>query len=81
MTLVKESPDLEGSTVNRSNFPEFAKCAQILKNSVASEENAIEKVFPDEGPDGGEERWCGWGNACGGMECRLMILLLLYGVF
>jgi hypothetical protein len=24
----------------------FAKCEQILKNSVASEENAIEKVFP-----------------------------------
>ena len=40
MTLVK---NLEGYVVKLSKF---AKCEQILKNSVASEENAIEKVFP-----------------------------------
>ena len=55
-------------------IPKFAKYAQILKNSVASEGDCQREDISDEGPGGS-----GWEALV--VECRLLIMLLLYGIF
>ena len=54
----------------------FANYAQILKNSVASKETASNGVFLMKDP-AAVEMVVGLGGAGGGMDCRLLIMLLL----
>jgi len=69
--------DLEGYVVE---LPMFAKYAQILKNYLASNATADERIIPDEGfcCGGGS---CGVGGASGELGYRLLILPRPYGIF
>ena len=60
-------------------LPEFAKYAWILKNFVASKETTRDRVFLMKDP-AMVERAVGLVADCG-IECRLLIMLLLYDVF